>query len=55
MYMRRMRGKLDNTVHDVPSAVDQEVAQLKLAAMNISIDELTAEQRKYLSSWQEGT
>jgi len=31
------------------------VARLKLAAMEISIDELTAEQQDYLSSWEEGT
>jgi adenosylhomocysteinase len=31
------------------------VARLKLASMDITIDELTEEQRKYLSSWEEGT
>lgn len=36
-------------------AIDQEVARLKLAAMEIVIDELTAEQQNYLSSWEEGT
>jgi adenosylhomocysteinase len=35
--------------------VDREVAQFKLDAMGIVIDKLTAEQRAYLSSWQEGT
>ncbi len=54
-YMRRMHGKLDDTVHPVPSELDDEVAQLKLAAMNINIDRLTGEQRQYLSSWKEGT
>jgi len=39
----------------VPDEIDREVARLKLAAMNINIDTLTAEQIKYLSSWQEGT
>jgi len=42
-------------VHEVPEEIDQEVARLKLAAMDILIDELTAEQRSYLSSWEEGT
>ncbi len=46
---------LDNRVHQVPREIDQEVARLKLAAMDISIDELTAEQQDYLSSWEEGT
>jgi adenosylhomocysteinase len=35
--------------------VDSEIARLKLAAMGSSIDELTAEQRKYLASWDMGT
>jgi adenosylhomocysteinase len=42
-------------VHKVPDEIDQQVAQLKLAAMNINIDALTDEQQHYLSSWQEGT
>ena len=46
---------LENIVHKVPDEIDQEVARLKLAAMNIDIDTLTEEQIKYLSSWQEGT
>ncbi|MCW8923554.1 MAG: adenosylhomocysteinase [Gammaproteobacteria bacterium] len=46
---------LDNTVHKVPDEIDKAVARLKLAAMHIDIDTLTAEQLKYLSSWQEGT
>jgi adenosylhomocysteinase len=48
-------GALEKRVHDVPADIDAEVAALKLAAMNISIDELTPEQRRYLSSWEEGT
>ncbi len=55
VYLASQDHKLDNRVHDVPTAIDQEVAQLKLAAMNIEIDELTEEQVRYLSSWQEGT
>ncbi len=42
-------------VHDVPKAIDEEVAGLKLAAMGIRIDTLSEEQKKYLSSWQSGT
>jgi adenosylhomocysteinase len=49
------RNTLDNRVHPVPQAIDAEVAQLKLAAMNIAIDTLTAEQTQYLASWREGT
>lgn len=55
IYMHGHRSKLDNTVHNVPPEVDHEIAKLKLRAMNIHIDQLTAEQQTYLSSWQEGT
>jgi adenosylhomocysteinase len=46
---------LDAGVHDVPSDIDREIARLKLTTMGVSIDELTAEQREYLASWQVGT
>ena len=51
----RNRGKLDVNVHDVPKAIDEWVAKLKLESMNIRIDTLTAEQVKYLSSHDMGT
>jgi adenosylhomocysteinase len=47
--------ELDNCVHAVPSELDREVARLKLATMNIAVDELTGDQLAYLSSWREGT
>ena len=49
------RGKLGIRVHDVPREIDEWVARLKLASMGITIDTLTAEQRKYLKSWEMGT
>jgi adenosylhomocysteinase len=55
VYLAGRQQKLDNTVHKVPDDIDQQVASLKLAAMNITIDQLTDEQQHYLSSWQEGT
>ena len=42
-------------VHKIPKEVDEMVAKMKLATMSIRIDELTAKQRKYLTSWDEGT
>jgi adenosylhomocysteinase len=39
----------------VPEEIDNEVGRLKLKAMNINIDSLTQEQKKYLESWEEGT
>ena len=49
------RGKLTPGVHELPKEIDREVARLQLEAMGIRIDKLTAEQKKYLTSWQEGT
>jgi adenosylhomocysteinase len=55
VYLATREGRLGNAVHPVPAELDSEVARLKLAAMHIGIDTLTAEQLSYLSSWQEGT
>ncbi len=44
--------ELENAVHSVPKEIDQRVAQIKLQALNITIDSLTAEQQEYLNSWQ---
>lgn len=46
---------LQPKVYDVPKEIDELVAKLKLETMNIEIDELTKEQKEYLSSWKEGT
>ncbi len=54
-YIARHSSELERKVYDVPEEIDSEVARLKLKAMGISIDTLTEEQRRYLSSWEEGT
>jgi adenosylhomocysteinase len=54
-YLAERGGELDNRVHPVPAQLDKQVARLKLAAMNIEIDELSSDQLAYLSSWREGT
>jgi adenosylhomocysteinase len=46
---------LEKRVYKVPLQIDREVARLKLAAMQVSIDPLTPEQKKYLASWEAGT
>jgi len=48
-------GKLEVKVHDVPGEIEDWVARLKLHSMGIEIDELTKEQKEYLSSWKIGT
>jgi adenosylhomocysteinase len=47
--------KLDTKVYVVPKDIDEKIAELKLASMGIKIDELTEEQKKYLSTWEMGT
>jgi len=42
-------------VHDVPDGLDREVAETKLAAEGIEIDEVSDAQDEYMSSWQHGT
>jgi adenosylhomocysteinase len=54
-YLVKNRGKLENKVYRLPEKLDQEVARLKVKAMGWGLDELTSEQKKYLTSWQEGT
>jgi adenosylhomocysteinase len=54
-YLVKNKGKLQPRVYPVPEEIDNEVGRLKLRAMNIAIDSLTEEQKKYLESWEEGT
>jgi adenosylhomocysteinase len=54
-YIATRDERLPVDVYDVPREIDSEVARLKLASMGITIDELTEEQQKYLTSWEEGT
>ena len=54
-YMVRNHATLEKKVHVVPDAIDREIARLKLASMGIAIDTPTAEQVKYMNSWEEGT
>jgi adenosylhomocysteinase len=54
-YLVKNKGKLQPKVYPVPEEIDNEIGRLKLKAMNIKIDSLTREQKKYLESWEEGT
>jgi adenosylhomocysteinase len=50
-----IQHKMPLGVHPVPKEIDDTVSRLKLKALGITIDELSARQKKYLASWQEGT
>jgi adenosylhomocysteinase len=54
-YIARHAGELEKKVYGVPEDIDREIARLKLEAMRVEIDKLTEEQKRYLSSWEEGT
>ncbi len=54
-YINKNYRKLERKVYAVPKDIDTEVARLKLKSMNIDIDTLTKEQKKYLESWEMGT
>ncbi|OGN97077.1 MAG: adenosylhomocysteinase [Chloroflexi bacterium RBG_13_50_21] len=54
-YIVKNADKLEKKVYGVPTEIDQEIARLKLNAMNVKIDKLSPEQEKYLNSWEEGT
>jgi adenosylhomocysteinase len=54
-YVARHHAELTPQVYVVPEAIDAEVARLKLAALGITLDPMTAEQLEYVSSWKHGT
>jgi adenosylhomocysteinase len=54
-YLAQKGHSLETDVYPVPKDIDQEVGRLKLAAMGVNIDSLTAEQQAYLDSWESGT
>ncbi|HET7727983.1 MAG TPA: adenosylhomocysteinase [Candidatus Limnocylindrales bacterium] len=54
-YVAQHHAELEPRVYVVPEAIDAEVARLKLASLGISLDDMTPEQKAYVSSWQHGT
>jgi len=54
-WLVQHHDELERRVYDVPDAIDREVARLKLAALGIELDGMTAEQQRYVSSWESGT
>ncbi|PIN78449.1 adenosylhomocysteinase [Candidatus Woesearchaeota archaeon CG06_land_8_20_14_3_00_33_13] len=54
-YLIKNKRKLPIKVITLPKEIDEKISWLQLEAMNIKIDKLTEEQKKYLESWEEGT
>ncbi len=54
-FVAKNHAKLEKKVYRMPKELDEQVAATKLKSMGIELDKLTAEQKKYLSSWEMGT
>jgi adenosylhomocysteinase len=54
-HVAKNSTELEAKVYTVPVEIDKEIAKLKLETMGVRIDRLTAEQERYLSSWDQGT
>lgn len=54
-FVKKEAASLEKKVYTVPSAIDKQIAALKLKSLGINIDQLTPEQEKYLASWEIGT
>ena len=54
-YLVQHGRTLAKGVFPVPEEIDRRIAELKLAALGITIDTLTEKQREYLASWESGT
>jgi len=55
LHLFRKGDSLEKKVYAVPEKIDKGIARMKLEALGVRIDRLTAEQKKYLTGWQEGT
>jgi adenosylhomocysteinase len=55
LHIAKNGKKMKGGVYDVPQEIDEQVANLKLSSLGLSIDEMTNDQKKYLCSWDLGT
>ena len=51
-WLAKHREGLEKKVYIVPDEIDDQIARVKLAAMGLSIDTLTEDQKVYLSGWE---
>jgi adenosylhomocysteinase len=54
-YVVKHHAELERRVYGVPTAIDAEVARLKLEAFGVKIESMTPEQAEYVASWKHGT
>jgi adenosylhomocysteinase len=55
LHIAKNGRKMKGGVYDVPQEIDEQVANLKLSSLGLSLDKMTNEQKKYLCSWDSGT
>ena len=51
-WLVKHRAELEVKVYDIPDEIDYQIGVTKLAALGLAIDELTDEQKAYLSGWE---
>ena len=51
-WLVKHRDELEVKVYDIPDEIDYQIGVTKLAALGLAIDELTEEQKAYLSGWE---
>ena len=51
LYLNSVGKTLPNKLIQVPAEIDEQVAAIKLASMNIKTDKLSEEQKRYISAW----
>jgi adenosylhomocysteinase len=55
LHIAKNGKKMKGGVYEVPQEIDEKVARIKLSSLGLSIDQMTARQKKYLCSWDIGT
>jgi adenosylhomocysteinase len=54
-HLQHYGKDLQKKVYPVPREIDEGIARMKLVSMGIQIDELTPQQKEYMTGWEEGT
>lgn len=54
-YLTKNGVSLGNAVHVLPGNIDDVISTLQLTAMGVQYDQMTEEQKQYITSWEEGT
>ena len=52
-HLAREHSSMENRVHLLPKAIDDEVARTKLDAVGMGVDALTPEQEEFLAGWRD--